>query len=345
MVQGTSASALLPFVEAVEVAAFDDLLDRAADYLRASRAPGTLALYESNWRLWEAWCRVRRLSALPAEAMTVAAFLADQAETVAPSTLSGRLSAIRWGHEQAGQVSPTTHPQVRGVLAGIRRTFADEPRQVRPIFLDDLRAMLAALDVDTTKGLRDRALLTLGWWGAFRRSEVAALNAGDVAEAPEGFIVTVRRSKSDQEGKGRRIPLAYVHGAADACPVRAVRAWTAEASVSGGALLRRVDRWGHVRDAGLSGESVAEVVKESAARIGIDPHTVGGHSLRSGFVSECDRRGVPDAAVMRTTGHRTAAMLDVYTRPRAIFEGSAPTYFDEVGPANRQVTGLDEVAS
>ena len=183
--------------------------------------------------------------------------------------------------------------------------------------------------LDGTKGLRDRALLAIGWWGAFRRSELASLHLADLTEAPDGLIVRLRRSKTDQEGQGRRIPLAYVHGDPVLCPVRALREWAREADLQSGPVLRRVDRWGNISNRQISGEAVARVVKESASRIGIDAKAVAGHSLRAGFVSECDRRGVPDSAVMRTTGHKTVAMLDVYSRPRALFDGSAASYFVE----------------
>jgi integrase len=144
------------------------------------------------------------------------------------------------------------------------------------------------------------------------------------------MVARLRRSKTDQEGKGRRVPLAYVRGDEMVCPVRALRSWPATAEITDGPLFRRVDRWQHVRQGRLSGEAVAQIVKDRCEVVGIDPATVSGHSLRAGFVSECDRRGVPDSAVMRTTGHRTAAMLDVYSRPRALFDGSAASYFSEV---------------
>jgi integrase len=99
--------------------------------------------------------------------------------------------------------------------------------------------------------------------------------------------------------------------------------------------LRAVDRWSNPSAKGLSGEAIALVVKDRAAAIGIDRGQVSGHSLRAGFVSECDRRGVPDSAVMRTTGHKTVAMLDVYSRPRALFEGSAATYFSETDEGSK----------
>jgi integrase len=316
-----------PSPVAGDVRPWEDLIEEAERYLRASRSPNTLRAYESDLDVWHQWCLARGSRAFPADPLTVAAFLADQAVTVAPGTLSRRLSALRWAHEQQGLTTPTTHPQVRGVLAGIKRSRSAEPRQVRPIYLDDLRAMLKG--VDGKKGMRDRALLTAGWWGAFRRSELAALRADDVTEAPEGLIVRLRKSKTDQEGRGRRVPLAYAHGDSLVCPVRALRDWTRDAGIDSGPLLRQVDRWGNIRQRRLSGEAIAAVVKERAEVIGIDPATVSGHSLRSGFVSECDRRGVPDSAVMRTTGHRTVAMLEVYNRPRAPFDGAAASYFAE----------------
>ena len=103
------------------------------------------------------------------------------------------------------------------------------------------------------------------------------------------MVVKLRRSKTDQEGKGRLVPAAYVHGEPAVCPVRAVRAWIGAAGISEGPLLRPVDRWGHPGSRRLSGEAIAVVVKERAATVGIDPARVSGHSLRAGFVSKCDR--------------------------------------------------------
>lgn len=322
-------TALATIDRAEIVEPIEELLDRAGDYLRASRAPGTLRAYESDLRIWSEWCEGRGLDPFPAEPLHICAFLADQAEEVTPGTLSGRLSALRWAHEQRGQQSPTTHPQVRAVLSGIKRSSDDQPRQVRPLYLEDIKAMVEALS-DDTRDLRDRALLLAGWWMASRRSELSALRASDLTDDPRGLVVKLRRSKTDQEGKGRLVPVAYVHADESLCPVRAVRRWMTDAGISEGPVFRPVDRWGNPGDRRLSPEAVAVAVKERAEAIGIDPATVSGHSLRAGFVSECDRRGVPDSAVMRVTGHRTVAMLDTYTRPRALFDGAAASFFDEV---------------
>ena len=138
--------------------------------------------------------------------------------------------------------------------------------------------------------------------------------------------MNLKRSKTDQDATGRLVPLHYHDETV--CPVRAVRQWVQ--AVDSGALFRRVDRWGTILDSRISGQTVAMVVKESAARIGLDPDTFSGHSLRAGFVSECDRRGITTAAVRLVTGHQSDVMLSVYTRPRSLFDSSAGAFFDPV---------------
>jgi site-specific recombinase XerD len=250
-------------------------------------------------------------------------YLAERRHEVSAATLGRHLAAIRHWHHEAGHLSPTDHPDVAKALGGIRRIQGRDPRRVRPVYLDDLAAMVETLPAGA-KGERDRALLLAGWWGAFRRSELAALDVDDLADDPSGLLVRLRRSKTDQEAAGRLVPLHYHAGAV--CPVLAVRTW---AQIAGdGALFRQVDRWGNLRGGRISGQTVAFVVKEGAERIGHDPDAFSGHSLRAGFVSECDRRGISSSAVRLVTGHQSDAMLSVYTRPRSLFESSAGAYFE-----------------
>ena len=253
-------------------------------------------------------------------------WLADQAATLKGSTLARYLSGVKWAHTQRGEGSPTDHPQVRMLLAGIRRERQDGTRQAKPFYLDDLTAAIAGLD-SNPKGTRDRALLLVGWWGALRRSELVALNVGDIDDHPQGAVLHLRRSKTDQEGRGRLVPLHYRADEA-LCPVRALRRWLQAATVTRGAAFRRVDRWGNVHPHRLQGRAVAEVVKQAATRIGLDPQGYSAHSLRAGFVSECDRRGIGSSAVRVVTGHQSDAMLAVYTRPGDLFASSAGAHFD-----------------
>ncbi|MCH7586366.1 MAG: site-specific integrase [Acidobacteria bacterium] len=226
-------------------------------------------------------------------------------------------------HAQQGLWSPTDHPQVRATLAGIKRQHPYTKSQARPLYLEDLARALDALP-NSNRGTRDRAILLVGWWGAFRRSELVGLNTDDLTDDARGVIINLRHSKTDQEGQGRPIPLHYHEEGT--CPVRALRSWTGIIEPEG-PVFRRIDQWGRVGSRALSEKTVGSVVKEAAVSLGFDPKGFSAHSLRAGFVSECDRRGIPSSAVRLVTGHKSEAMLATYTRPRNLFESSAGAFF------------------
>ena len=208
----------------------------AADFARASKAPATQEAYGSDFRIFEGWCRTRGLSPLPATPAAIAAFLADEASTGRrPSTLGRRLAAIRYFHRAAGHDTPTTDEKVKAVLSGIRRTIGAAPVRKRAATNDIVLAMVPR--GDTLRELRNRAILLLGFAGAFRRSELVALNVEDLEETPEGILVTLRRSKTDQEGVGRKV--AIPRGEV-ACPVAAVKVWLEAAGITEGAVFRRI---------------------------------------------------------------------------------------------------------
>ena len=301
-----------------------ELTERAQEYAEASRSDATRAAYATDWRLFSRWCSKTRLpTTIPVNPQVVVAYLADQAATLSAPTLARRLSAIKYQHHQIGEWSPTDHPQVVATLAGIRRRHIHRKKQARPLYLDDLSAAIGALD-ESPRGLRDAAVLLVGWWGAFRRSELVSLNTDDLEDNPQGIVVSLRRSKTDQDAQGRLVPLHY--HPEPLCPVRALRSWLTVAGISG-PVFRRVDRWGNIGDIRLDAPIVARIVKTAAESLGFDPTGFSAHSLRAGFVSECDRRGINSSAVRLVTGHKSDAMLAVYTRPRNLFESSAGAYF------------------
>jgi site-specific recombinase XerD len=161
---------------------------------------------------------------------------------------------------------------------------------------------------DDIKGLRDRALLLIGFAGAFRRTELVALNVEDLEESELGFKVTIRHSKTDQEGAGQTI--AIVRGSV-ACPVAALNAWLAAAGINTGPIFRSV-RKGGVVGGRLPAQSVAEIVKAYAERVGLDPALFAGHSVRSGFLTSAAKRGASIFKMMDQSRHRsveTAARL------------------------------------
>ena len=166
-----------------------------------------------------------------------------------------------------------------------------------------------------------RALLALGYAGAFRRSELVALEVSDVERVEgRGLRVTVRRSKTDQVGEGATKAIPF--GAGEACPVAALSAWLDAAGIVEGPLFRSITRWGQVSSEGLTGRTVAQLVKDAAETIGRDPSRVSGHSLRAGFVTHALTSGVSPADVVQTTKHRGLGMITVYDRRRDVWTGS-----------------------
>jgi integrase len=212
-------------------------------------------------------------------------------------------------------------PLVGETLKGIRRTVGTAQAGKRPIYTEQLRAILQALP-ETLQGVRDRALLLFGFAGGFRRSELSALAVEDIAEAPEGLIIKLRRSKVDQEGQGREVALPY--GAhPDTCPVRAYRAWLTAGAVGGGPVFREIDRHGRVQAKPLHRDSIGLIVKRAAARIGLDPAQYAGHSLRAGLATQAYLNGATEFAIMQQTGHRSLATLRKYIRNASLFQDNS----------------------
>src|SRR5215831_18669833 len=289
-------------------------LELAADFARASKAKATQKAYGI-------WCQARGLNALPASAESLCAFLADEATLgKRASTLGRRLAAVRYSHRAAGYETPTSDEKVKTVLSGIRRTIGAAPVRKRAATADIVIAMSPT--ATSLRALRNRAIILLGFAGAFRRSELVALNVEDLEETPEGMLVTLRRSKTDQEGLGRRV--AIPRGEI-ACPVAALRAWLDAAGITEGAIFRRIfnKRAQRVTNQRLAPRNVAAIVKQGAARLGFDPSTFGGHSLRAGFVTSAVKRGANLIKITDVTGHRSLEMLKTYSRDAEAFVGHA----------------------
>jgi len=299
--------------------------DQTRDFLAASKAPRTIRAYIADLRHFEVWCREHARQSLPAPSEVIADYISSLAEAgSAAATISRRLSAISQAHKMAGLESPTGSQLVKMTAAGIRRTLGTAPHQARPILVDDLKAMLAALP-DDLRGLRDRTLLLIGFAGGFRRSELVGLDVDDVKEEAEGLRVRIRRSKTDQEGLGREIGIVRGrHPLTD--PVAALTAWREAAAITDGPIFREVDRGDRVGSDRLSDRAVARIVKIAAERVGIDPTTVSGHSLRAGLATSAAAAGAPERTIMRTTGHRSEAMVRKYIRAGSVFTESASRY-------------------
>jgi len=214
---------------------------RAQDYAGRAKAPSTVKAYSASWRDFTTWADTHARAALPATPETVALYLAAMANRGAkPATIARRLVVISQAHKATDLTSPTASSAVRRVHAGIRRTHGTAQTTKAPALVGQIRTMVEQLP-QSRLGLRDRALLLLGFAGAFRRAELVGLDVRDLEFGSSGLVVTLRRSKTDQEGAGRRIGIPY--GSTPlTCPVRAVQTWLATATIAEGPVFRAVDR-------------------------------------------------------------------------------------------------------
>lgn len=279
------------------------LVQRAKDYAAAGMAPNTLRAYRADWDDFTRWCDGANLSALPASPSTVALYLTDQAGTVTVATLARRLSSIRGAHRQAGEAPPASFA-LEQVWAGIRRAHGRPARPKRAMMVTDVRLAVQSMP-DTLTGLRDRALILIGFAGALRRSELTAIELEGPGAGPVrvrfvagGLEVVIDRSKGDQLGEGAIVGVP--HGAnPETCPVLALQAWLQASKIESGPVFRSINRWGQIGDSSLTANVVARIVKDQAQRIGLDPSAFAGHSLRSGLATSAAMSGKADSLTIQ----------------------------------------------
>ena len=295
------------------------------DYVRAALASNTRRAYRADLDHFRGWG-----GTLPATDRMIAEYLAAHAGKLAVATLERRLATLARAHREYASPNPAKAEIVRLVMQGIRRVHGSVQRRVTPLLWEDLEAIVADMD-ETTTDMRDRAVLLIGFAGAFRRSELVALNCTDLDWQAEGVLVTVRRSKTDPYGKERE--LAIPKGVGQKCPVRALRDWLDRAGIGDGPVFRPVTRCGRVLPQRLSPEAVVRIVKRRVHMLGRDPRTYSGHSLRAGFATSAAVAGVPTWRVRQQTGHSSTEMLGRYIREGGRFAQNAATAVLTLGDA------------
>ena len=343
--------------------------DAARRYVLAARAESTRRAYASDWTHFTTWCQTQAddhghpFEVLPASPETIALYLAEHAPIHKVVTLIRRCSAISAIHQAAGHLSPTASALVRTTLAGIRRVHGIAPAAKDPLLAHQVRRLLDALPADPGKALlaaRDRALLVVGFYGALRRSELVALDTGDVEANEHGLVVTVRRSKTDQDAAGRRIAMLHT-GSPDSCPAETYTAWitaltaattqrpdaggevdvgddpgapayeTAHGHPVEGPVFRPVNRHGQPAPIRLSDRAVARIVQRTALAAGLGHLDLAGHSLRAGFATSAAAAGKSERAIMKQTGHLPARGPQVHPRrqplPRQRHRRTHPVVF------------------
>jgi len=311
-------------IRSTNAVALQEAATAATDFAKASKSAATRRAYQVDAADFVAWCAHHGLEPLPAQVDTIAAYLAYLARSgLRASTITRRCAGIRYMHRMAGLESPTSSEAIKAVLAGIRRSIGTAATRKAPATAETVRTILAEMPADL-RGLRDRALLLLGFAGALRRSELVALDVEDLEETAEGLLVRIRRSKTDQEGAGDFVSIP--HGSR-LRPVAGVRAWLEAAGITEGPIFRSIKKGGSVTLERLSDRSVAHVIKQRAEAAGFDPNVFSGHSLRAGFVTSALHHGADILRVMDVTRHREVSTLKTYDRRAKAFKQHAGEAF------------------
>jgi integrase len=285
-----------------------------ASFSAAAQSNATTRSYDADLRHFK-----QHGGAVPATPVMLAEYLASFAGTLSVATLQHRLIAIHRAHTDIGLPSPARDHLVKRTMRGIRRTLGTKQRRVTALVKDDLLEMMVHIEQQLPlKAARDKALLLIGFAGAFRRSELVALRYEDIAQYDNGLELLIRRSKTDQEGVGRTAFIPNARG--NRCPVKALLTWLELAGIADGPLFRPINRHDQiVGSKGLTAQSVALVVKASVRMMSGDEAAkmVAGHSLRAGYCTQAAIVGLQPYQIREQTGHRSDVTLARYIRPVA----------------------------
>lgn len=299
---GQGAAALVPAPSVAVVA----LGERARAFADESRAESTRRAYATDWERFTTWAAPLGLPTLPSSPAAVGmhlAWLADEGMRV--STIERALAAIGYHHREGGFEWYPGHPDIARVLRGIRRRLGVARRKKAAMTDDVLASMLA----HTTTW--QRAALTLAFFGALRRSELASLTIEQVRFESRGLVVSLPRRKTDQEGAGTEIGI-WLQTREDVCAVRAMRAWLDESQIREGRIFPR-----------CSARTFARLVQRLAGKVGLDASRFGGHSPRAGFATTASAQGIDMQRWMRQTGHTSERVARGYVRPATLFDDNA----------------------
>ena len=329
----------VPSSDALELVADVALSPDEAGYVARARSANTLRGYRSDWREFADWCAAHGHDPVPARPEAVSRYLTELARHGAKvGTMSRRISAIRFAHTLRHLPDPCAHARVQAVWEGIRRTHGAPAQQSAPLMPPLLFDVVDACPTTRTwktlgrapepdlAGLRDRALLLVGFVAALRRSELAAAAVDDLAEHPNGLVLSIPRSKTNQTGEtAELVVLPRGSSQPHRSPTAALDTWLDTAGITGGPVFRPVSKGNRALDRPLNPESVNTLIRNAVARAGLDPRPYSAHSLRAGFVTYAHLRGSSDRAIAHQTRHRSLATLTGYVRIHEAWTDNAAT--------------------
>lgn len=298
----------------------EGLSDKSMNSLSVTKANHTIDAYESDWNDFCDWCRYHHQKSYPAQPETIVNYINDLADYAKASTIRRRISAISENYNASGDhvENPCRAWIVKEALIGLTRLKGTVQKGKTPIYWEEIEEMIHRMDLTSLQALRDRAILLLGFMGAFRRSELAGLDVEDIKKYPQGIVVTIRHSKTDQTSAGQQIGIPYLSHSSMDC-IHALQEWLTAAGITSGPLFRSFLKNGKVSSRRLSDKSINLIVKKYAASIGLNPEMYGAHSLRHGFATYAALQGVEERLIMKQTRHRSVEMVRRYINEADLF--------------------------
>ena len=280
--------------------------------LKSSKALNTTRAYKADYKDFALFCIKHGFKPMPTEPKIISLYLTHLSQTYKFSTLKRRLATISVIHRLAGHYIDIKHPMITENLMGIKRVKGSYQKAKKPLLLNDLKSIVNAIDKDKNEKRRakNRALILIGFAGAFRRSELVAILFEDIDFVPDGVKIFIKRSKTDQSGEGMTKGIPYFSNK-NYCPVISLKNWLEKSEIKSGRIFD------------ISDKSVALTVKKYTAIAGLDSNKYSGHSLRSGFATSVAELGAEERSIMAMTGHKTTQMVRRYIQEANLFKNNA----------------------
>jgi site-specific recombinase XerD len=301
------------------------------DYTKQAKSANSVRAYRFAWKKYQSWCAEHGYDPINFPKgnfeLLIGMFLCDMAkrQVLTVASLECYLAGIRHFYLEQGINADTRHIRIREAMAGIKRVLGTKQTQKKALHTDDLSKMLELVqDQSKAINVRDKALMLIGFAGAFRRSELVGMDIEHVEFSTDGITVFLGKSKTDQNREGRFVDIPYGKSPT-LCPVTAFKNWIKAGKITEGPVFRPIDKVGRIASQRLSDKSVATIIKKLAAPFGFE-EKVAGHSLRAGLVTTAIKKGVDTIVIARQTGHKSINTLKKYERLSREFEQNAAAH-------------------
>lgn len=311
-------------IEAYKIQNIED----ACAYRNQSKAPKSLITYQCAWNKFTDWCQECGYNPFlpPNDSVEflVSLFITSMAKSrkLKDSSITCYLAGLRHFYYEKGIHLDTTHSEIRKIRAGIRREIGTKPKQKLPLTTENIKLLIDSIGkLVWPIEVRDKAMILVGFAGAFRRSELVAIDLEHLMFDQFGVSIFIPKSKTDQEMQGRMVDIPFASNA-KYCPVRALKDWIQCANIEKGAVFLQVHKGGNIVPKRLGDRSVALMLKKRCKPFGFSDD-IAGHSLRSGHVTSAIKNGTPETWIMRQTGHKSIDTLRKYERLKREFEANS----------------------